>query len=653
MALRRISILQIFLVLAALCTQLDAQPKYPFDFNEDWEYVQLMYGGYNISPESFSILNSFMEEVNIRDGRVIFGCLLNLDSLNNIKSIVDIPAGDSPDMQIIWRNRLDSAFRNLSVKDNLDALIATANIIRLVKKNYSAALISASYFKDNVLDAKIYDTISVKLNTDFIYNEAYDLLDCLQNSGVPDKVTDSVINTRTGLQYDSISYFVRRAADRSPLNTLYKMVNPSCYKGLGGVSLYTVNFRKILDNIYENEPYVKFEIKNKLFIFLPRSVYTKININFLLGFTEKNPLVVSSEDVRSESGDISVPLEYFGDNYNQMFKYITRKLFLSCREQIYYNLLPYVLSGKDTTVGTVISAVHEGGMLNYIAPLKIDNRPISLLQIDFNHFKRTIGEIRKGTNRNLIDTLISMGVSGNGLFYTMGTQMTFSIEKVIGLQAVKNSIIFGPVYFFRSYIEAYKEDPENIREVFRFSESMEESINSLENKIPEAVILDGANLIVAKNIYINEPDRWKDSLLTNISKLELKYQSSTNKYLMYCVISEMLFREKFYPEAYRYFEKAVPEIKDKIRVIRMLYGKFFNETAFDEALSLAELFIRYEPSSPEGYIYAGITYLKKDDAASAEESFTKALNLSYGNILYDNFGETAEKYLTEIKNSEK
>ena len=101
MALRRISILQIFLVLAALCTQLDAQPKYPFDFNEDWEYVQLMYGGYNISPESFSILNSFMEEVNIRDGRVIFGCLLNLDSLNNIKSIVDIPAGDSPDMQII------------------------------------------------------------------------------------------------------------------------------------------------------------------------------------------------------------------------------------------------------------------------------------------------------------------------------------------------------------------------------------------------------------------------------------------------------------------------------------------------------------------------------------------------------------------------
>ena len=182
---------------------------------------------------------------------------------------------------------------------------------------------------------------------------------------------------------------------------------------------------------------------------------------------------------------------------------------------------------------------------------------------------------------------------------------------------------------------------------------MEDGISSLENKIPEGVILDGANLIVAKNIYINEPDRWKDSLLTNISKLELKYQSSINKYLMYCVISEMLFREKFYPEAYRYFEKAVPEIKDKIRVIRMLYGKFFREGAFDEALSLAELFIRYEPSSPEGYIYAGIAYLKKGDVASAEESFTKALNLSYGNILYDNFGETAEKYLTEIKNSEK
>ncbi|GEM_PF-2522327 len=643
------AILTLFL-LAAGGISLKAQPKYPFDFDSDWDWVHLMYGGYNITPGSFAILDNLYYELNIADARTIFRNLIRLESLYSINNIKYIAAGDSPVMKNLWTSRLDSAFRDIRVHNDLDGLITIANAVWQLKKVYSADMISAKSFTGKTVDAKIYDTISVKLNSDFRYTEAYDILERLKNFRPFDTSSNSIIAARSGISQDSVNYFVQKAADTSVLNTLYKIINPASYKGLGGVSLYTDSLKKILDVISENETYFKFEIKNKLFVFLPRSVYTKINVNFLLGFTDKSPFTVSSEMVRSESDDIGVPLEFFGDDYAQLIKYITRKLFLSSREQIYYNLLPYILSGKDTTFGTVVSAIQEGGMLNYIAPLQLENRPISLLEKDFMHFRRTVGEIRKGTNRNLIDTLVQIGMSGNGLYYTMGTQMTYSIEKVIGLQAVKNSIIFGPVNFFRNYIEAYKEDPTNIRDVFRFSEKLEDTLVAIENKIPENLILDGVKLITTKNLYINEPDRWKDSLLANISNLEIKYRNSSSKYLLYIVLGEMLYREKFYAESCVYFSRAIPDIKDKIRVIRMLYGKFYGKEAFTEAALLSDFFTKYEPASPEGYLYAGMSYYKTSDLTAASENFTKAKDLSAGNPAYNDFLQSAEQYLTQISN---
>lgn len=650
---KKFAAILILFLLAAGGISLKAQPKYPFDFDSDWEWIHLMYGGYNITPGSFAILDNLYYELNISDARTIFRSLIRLEALDSLKNIKYIAEGDSPFMKNIWVSRLDSAFRDIRVNNDLDGLITAANAVWQLKKVYSADMISAKSFTGKTVDAKIYDTISVKLKSDFRYTEAYDILERLKNFRPFDTSSNSIIASRSGMSPDSINYFVQKAADTSALNMLYKIINPMSYKGLGGVSLYTDSLKKILDVISENETYFKFEIKNKLFVFLPRSVYTKINVNFLLGFTDKSPFTVSSEMVRSESDDIGVPLEFFGDDYAQLLKYITRKLFLSSREQIYYNLLPYILSGKDTTFGTVVSAIQEGGMLNYIAPLQLENRPISLLEKDFFHFRRTVGEIRKGTNKTLIDTLVQIGMSGNGLFYTMGTQMTYSIEKVIGIQAVKNSIIFGPVYFFRNYIEAYKEDPTNIRDVFRFSEKLEDTLGAVENKIPENLILDGVKLITTKNLYINEPDRWKDSLLANISNLEIKYRNSSSKYLLYIVLGEMLYREKFYSESYVYFNRAIPDIKDKIRVIRMLYGKFYKKEAFTEAALFSDLFIKYEPLSPEGYIYAGMSYYKTGDLTAASENFTTAKDLSAGNPVYSGFLQSAEQYLTQISNNEK
>lgn len=647
---RRLKIVVLLILFAASIvynTPLKTQPKYTFDFDSDWDWIQLMYGEYNISNNSYNILESFFSELNIQDARIIFRSLIRLDSLNEIREIYKVAREDSPDMSLQWESRLDSVFKGINADNDLDGLIIIADKIWQLKKTYSAEQISGKLFTENKFDAKIYDTSSVKLNTIFQYSEAYNTLDRIEKKTAD---IDSGLILRTGLSPDSIDYYFNKGADNSPLYTIYKMINPQCFKGLGGISLYSSSIKKVLNEISSQENFFNFEIKNKLFEFLPRSVYTKINVNFCLGFSDISPFAEASNIVKSESDNIKVPLEYFGDDYQLLIKYITRKLFLFCREQIYYNLLPYVLSGKDTTLGDVLSMIQEGGMLNYIAPMQLENRPISLLEKDFMHFRRTIVEIRKGTNKSLIDTLVQTGLSGNGLFYTMGTQMTFSIEKVIGKQAVKNSIIFGPIYFFANYIEAYKEDPVNIREIFRFSELFENSIKSIESKLSEEMIFDATNLITKKNLFMDKPEKWKDSLIANIISLEVKYKSSNNKYLLNCLIGEMLYHEKFYADSYLYFSKAIPDIKDKTRILRMLYKNFYFEKAYNESLSIAKLFIEYNSSSPEGYIYAGESSMQLNDLSVAEEYFNKALSNIHSEYDDYKFRESAEQYLHQIKN---
>jgi len=82
----------------------------------------------------------------------------------------------------------------------------------------------------------------------------------------------------------------------------------------------------------------------------------------------------------------------------------------------------------------------------------------------------------------------------------------------------------------------------------------------------------------------------------------------------------------------------------------MLYKNFYSKKAYNESLSIAKLFIDYNSSSPEGYIYAGESSMQLNDLSVAEEYFNKALSNIHSEYDDYKFRESAEQYLHQIKN---
>ena len=69
---------------------LYAQPKYNFNFGKNWEWGELMYGGYPVSFEALKILEQMQDDLSIVQGRFLFKNLSILDSVNQIRQLSEI-----------------------------------------------------------------------------------------------------------------------------------------------------------------------------------------------------------------------------------------------------------------------------------------------------------------------------------------------------------------------------------------------------------------------------------------------------------------------------------------------------------------------------------------------------------------------------------
>ncbi len=621
-------------IFASANKSLISQPKYNFDFQKEWDWVELRYGGYGLNADANEILDKLMLSMNIGDARILFKALSVLDSVNYVKKISEITEYDSPEVKDIYRLKIDSIFSDFYVQNTLSGLVYAAEKIDALK---SKDEFGGKLFTDRELHLNIADTTGMRIDVHFDYNKANTMLDLLDKSFFTEnditylaELYEAPVGTYNP---DSITAYLNHAINSSQLYTIYKMVFPLSFKDLGGVYLYKDKIRSVLNKISEKEEILRIDIQNRLFVFLPKYIDYTSDVDFILGknlFPDK-----------ANGNKIPVNIEFYGDNYEQITKFITRRLFRQGREQVSLNIFQHLYTGSDSLLFTVMNSVQEGGMLNYIAPLSIENRPSTLLEKDFMHFRRTVKEIEKGKDKKLIDTLISNGMFGNSLFHTMGTQMTFSIEKVVGKKALKNSLMLGPASFFKSYVEAYYEDKKNIREIFRFTPDFEKKIDLMNDKVPEYLFSEIVD-IKAKSGKLTDTAK-ENFINSEVQRVIKKFSADRNSDILYLLLSRLLLDIGYYEQSVVYFQKALPSLRDKQRSLKLEIYDHIGKSQYSTALIISNEYIKLFPNSDDSYLTRADIYYNMNDFENAKIDLEKSLSINP-------YNEKAAAFLSKLNN---
>jgi tetratricopeptide (TPR) repeat protein len=199
----------------------------------------------------------------------------------------------------------------------------------------------------------------------------------------------------------------------------------------------------------------------------------------------------------------------------------------------------------------------------------------------------------------------------------MGTQMANSIDKVLGREALKNSLMLGPVYFFNRYIDAYEQDSKQIRGIFQFRSEVEDKIIALMPLFPEDIF---AKIIKLKK-YRNDSTK----LLSKLNQLSGKYKRDNRFFIFNLLSGQLLYESGYYRNALKYYKKSLDHLPDKIKTTKELGNLFFEKYAYSEALEMFNLYIQYSPDNSDAYESRGFLYYTVEEFYKAKDDYEKAL----------------------------
>ena len=558
-------------------------------------------------------------DYTIDEGRILFRTLTHLDSLNQIKLLPAVSNLDPTKNKAFRKYNIEKELSYFNERDNFRGLIEAALVVTKMKKNLSP---NRKIFNDRNFFLKTIDTYDTNTVINFDFKGALQILDLVSKDSLTyedfrsidkSKYLNMVYNTGKVIctsknTFTKSLYYARR---KEPIIVLYKFINPVSFLNLGYLSVYSSNYKRVLNTIQSQSGNIKFYIINLLSQFFPKGARFNVIVNFLFAYENCN--------WNSHSKNLPMNLTQFGDDYEYLAKYLTRELFTYEKENTILDIFPYLFAGTDTLILQVMKEVFEGGISNFIAPILAENRPAALMEKDFLLFKSTIYAILQNKNSNVIDSLLSLGHDSRFLFYTMGTQMAATLDKILGRDYITKSLIQGPISFFKTYIEAYHADSKQIRDIFQFRTEFENKVEEMSSKINKQMYFDFANIKLE-----NKPG---DMVLKDIENLSKKYEKRTDTYVFNLLAGQLLFASDMYDKSFEYFEKALPFLPDKIRSTKEMANLFLSDTAYESAIKMLTKYIEYAPKNPDAYLSRADVYFAINDFAKARSDYEKVLEL--------------------------
>jgi hypothetical protein len=620
---RKFTYLFFFILLLILTKISYPQVNYEFDFNKNWEWFDLYSSNPAISNQLIKNIQDLSKEWSIEEARSLFRYLTKLDSLNELLNIQKIIDTDSNKNKQAWKNIFAGELKYFGEPETFRGIISAAMTITRIKKSIFP---ERRLFGDRKFYIKITDLKDTSTRITYNFGGAADIFNLCAAKNIGDKELKIIdgsesINAmfRKNDPYFNKELFVNflnLARDKKPLVEIYKLVNPYSFGGLGYLTTHFNEFRGVINSLSTKEKNLKFYSVNLLSQFFPRGAWLEANVDFLFGNFEAN-----NNDYLEM---MLVNLSEFGDDYEYLARYLTRKLFLYEKYNTQLDIFRYLYSNEDTLILKLMTEVYDGGISNYMAPILEDNRPLSLLEIDFFHFKATTNAILFKRKKSVVDSLLKAGFDGRFLFYTMGAQMAYTIDRTLGRTALNEALIYGPLEFFKIYTDAYEADAKQISDKFQFNSEFEQKIYSMRNKIPRDIYKEMYDI----NVKYKDPAPIPGVL----EKIKKKYiDSRKDAFNFYLVGAQLLFDNEFYGKSLEYFNKIINELPDKNNVSRILGLAYYDKSAYNEAIEMFDNYVKFSPLSADSYLLRGKAYFMSAQYDKAKTDFEKSLQINSSN----------------------
>ncbi len=610
------SALVIFFVLL-FSNDGSGQDKYGMNFSSNWGWEDLTDVTIMNAREMAPVLEDMRNSMTITEARVLFRELSLLNKLSDLNNLSTAALEDNSPDKTFWSQKIDDTFGSYSFSEDFAGVLEAAVMLMRLRNSMFK---SVPTFKDReYLPQPINETFS-NLRMDIDYSAIDELIAYYNEEGLAEEKADAIIRshpyrilfeTRRTKDINSteLEKNLTTSASPNPLYNIYKWVNPGAFSGFGGISIYPNYYRKVINTLQANQENIDKYVQERVGMYLPE--------NFPL-YTEAFFIVGSGEPAWfNENGALGISLEYFGDDYNYIVSYLIHEFYSLAEDNIQIPVYEFLLSGQDLKFMKLLRDITRVGTANYVGPIGSQNRPSDLLEKDFKIFINTFNSLYSQNNLEKTDSLIRLGFEGVGPYYTMGNQMAYIIENTDGRKALIESIKMGPVYFFKNYIKAYEEYPDEIRKVFRFSDNIEEKIEKFSKIFTDDIM---SEALALKNLT-STPSLLEEGIVKYVSKFGEK-----NSALVNLIVAQLYLEAGEYEKSRDYFVKGLG--KTYVATSSEEIGKrFMNKKAYAQALNFFNMYVESTPDNPYAYEIRGECYYKYNDPENARRDFEKALEL--------------------------
>lgn len=595
-----------------------AQNRYNFDFEKDWDWVDLLIDDQSRLFQVQEQIKYLRDEFRIEEGRILFRELAKLDSLNQLRDLPEVINEDIAKNRGRFFEIYLPAMKDVDFSETFGGIVRAAVLLANIRDNFGE---EKKPFGDRKFIVKSTELKKTNVQITFNYNAADAILDALTRGAdenelvsIPEmKFLMENFDNKCVTRDDLINCF-KQVRRNDPLTKLYILSNPLAFMCFGYVEQFSDEYRKSLalikreeQNILENSAYL-------LSLFFPENIDFKNSVYMFYGSRNCG--------WRYRDNSILMDLSRFGDDYELLTKYLTRELFFDERDDIQINVMKYLYTGEDTLIYNLLDEVYSNGVSNYIAPILLSNRPSALLEKDFILFRKTIKAIDEKAMQEVIDSMFAIGVN-EMYFHSMGAQMAYCIDVYSGRDALKHSLLFGPLYFFQKYIDTYLLDDSPIRRVFRLPSNVEAKILNMNRSISYDMLVD----IV--NIKVNNSDT--TNINPEVRKVFSKYKSRRDNWFLNLITGKLYLDRGFYSESLEYFMYSMQGIIDRAKFVRDIGDTYFDNKAYKESVKMYEKYVTYSGGTVESHSKLGAAYFESGDIDKAKTEFETVIKMDPDN----------------------
>ena len=600
-----------------------AQNRYNFDFEKNWDWVDLMLSD---QCQMFGVLEQvkyLRDEQNIKEGRKLFRELAKLDSLNQLQLLPEVIESDLLINRELFTKLITPVAESIDFSDNFGGIVRAA--VKLTELRNSFQEENKLFDKRDYL-VKTTEQIPSDMKLNFVTTEAEFVLNNLSRNlseddykgfyGSDEMTAYLALIKNNCISKEELINCFREVKKNDPLTNIYIICNPLSFMSFGWVNEYINEFSSILSIIKNEKQNIVFSCAYLLAQFFPSNIIVDRDVNLTYGTRVCG--------WKGNNNEILLDLSRFGDNYELLTRYLTRELFYDVKYGAQLDVIKYLYSNEDTLLIKLIEEVYDNGISNYLAPILQGNRPSALLEKDFILFRKTYKAISEKRPYAFIDSLFVIG-SSEMYYHSMGTQMTYSIDVYLGRNSVRNSLLLGPLYFFKEYIETYSHQDSKIRKVFHLTKEFEDKINVLNHSISYDMLRDMVDI----KLTLDDTSK----INPNVRNILKKYKERKNIWFLNLLIGKLYMDKGFYSESLPYFMNSLTGIISREKFVKEIGENYFNNAYFKESIEMFDKYIAFSFGSPESYLKRGIAYYNIGDFDNANADFEKVISLDPENTL--------------------